>query len=101
MTRIVRSRNEEELVCYVRTDYVQRGLHCLVSQRSGTILISAHGRRSVRFTLFSVGTKWNYLVHYARTAFSAVRIVQSRNEVELSCSVRTDGVQRGSHCSES
>ena len=68
-----------ELAYYVLTDYI----------------CSAH------FILFSVVTKWNYLVQCAWTVFSAVCIVQCRNEVELSCSVRTDCAECGTHCSES
>jgi len=100
--RIVRSPNQVELVaCYVRTDCVQRGLHCLESKRSGSILFSAHRPCSARFALVSVVMKWNYLVPCAQTALSAVRIVLSRDKVDLSCSVRTDSTKLGSNCSES
>jgi len=124
---IVLSPNKVELACYVRTGCVQRGSHCSVrtdcvqcsshcsdSEQSGTSLLRSHGLRSARFALFSshglrsarfalfrVVTKWNYLVQCVRTAFSAVRIVQCCNEVEVSGSVRTDCTERGSHCSDS
>ena len=61
-------------------------------------LVPADGQRSVRLALFGVVTKRNKLVTFARTAFSAVYIVESQNEVELTCSVRMDYIQHGSHC---
>jgi len=124
VARIVQSRYEEELACYIRTDCVQRGSHCSESLQSRTTLFSVHGLHSARFALLSVVTKFNYLVPFAwtplcavpiirsqnkvelscscaRRAFSAARIVRSRKEEELACYIRTDCIQPGSHCSES
>ena len=99
---IVQSRDKVELSSSVRTDCAERGAHCSKSEPSGTSsLLRSHRLRSARFTLFRVETKWKYLVQCAQTVFSAVRIGQCRNEVELSCSVRTDCAERGSYCSES
>jgi len=99
--RIVQCCNEVELFCAMCTDHAERGSHCSESEQSGTILFSMQGLRSARFALFSVVTKWNYLVPCARTTLSAVRIVLSPNKVELSCSIRTGCAERGSHCSVS
>ena len=84
-----------ELFCSVRTDCAQRGSHCSEPEQCQTIYFSAYGLRSARLALFSVGTKWKYLVSCARTVLCEVRIVLSLSKVELSCSVRMDSVQRG------
>jgi len=121
MVRVVDCCNEVELSCSMRTDYAERGSRCSESEQSGTILFlctdcvqigshcseslrrgsilfCVHGLRSAGLALLSGVTKWNYLVMFARTAFSAVYIVESRNEVELTCSVHLDCVQHGSYC---
>ena len=81
-----------ELASYVRMDCVQRGSYCSMLQRTGTSLLRSYGLCSAQFALFIVFAKLNYLVECARTVFSAVRIVQCRNKVELACYGRTNCV---------
>jgi len=84
------------LVQCARTAFNTFALFSVVTKQNYLVQCARTAFNAVR--IFSVVTKWNYLVPCARTAFSAVRIVRCRNEVEQSCSVRTDIVQHGSHC---